>query len=256
MSEPDLDGEAPASAAPFIRRFSTPAGAPWDQTRAARLEAVHGAPLPAALLEIVLRRVGRWRPGAPAVFAAAYFRRDGIGEEQRFIEAIDGLDIEFLARGDGARRRAERLRIVDLSLAIGAVVGLLLAGGLALARRSDLDSRLRQADMTTQRALQAGHEARRRQADARALDAAGGQGALLTSALDDLVWLSRARRPEAVVEQFDWTPGEMRVTARGPQSPIATADRPVSPSDETRPGGMRVWRIQPMAAAPAQWPPS
>lgn len=247
----DYIGEPPA---PFIRRFSAPAGAPWDQVRTVRLEALHGAPLPVAQLEIVLRRIEPWRPGAPAGFAAAYFRRDGLGDEQSFVMELDGRQVEFVARGDGARRQLARQRLIDLGLVGAAILMTFLAGSMALGRRIDLDSRLHEADVGAQRNLRAAREAQRRSADARSLDAAGSRQAQLSNALADIVWLSRARQPQAVVEEIDWAPDEMRVVARGSQSPIATVDRPISPSDESRPGGVRIWRVGPTLVAPPQRP--
>ena len=49
----------------LVRVIVTPPGAPWEQARAAKLDAQHGAPLPISELIHQLRRLAPWAPGRP-----------------------------------------------------------------------------------------------------------------------------------------------------------------------------------------------
>ena len=53
----------------FVRVFQAPAGMPWEQGRAARLEARHGSPLPIADVMHQVKRLGAWSLGQPGRYA-------------------------------------------------------------------------------------------------------------------------------------------------------------------------------------------
>ena len=58
----------------FARAIVTPPAPPWEQIRAANLEARHGAPLPLAELMHRVKRLSGWAPGRPGRFAVFYVR--------------------------------------------------------------------------------------------------------------------------------------------------------------------------------------
>src|SRR5688572_20809131 len=71
----EADGVAAAPPQVFVRTFSTPSGLPWEQARAARLDAEHGAPLPLRDLLHRVKRLSPWSPGAVGRYAVFYVRR-------------------------------------------------------------------------------------------------------------------------------------------------------------------------------------
>ena len=160
LSDPDDIDVGQAFGAPppsvFARAVQAPAGWPWEQTRAALLEARHAAPLTIDEMQLRLVRLTPWRPNEPARFAACYVRANEVtGRFETSVE-IDGRSIEVVFEPPEAMAQRAR-RSLALAVATTAVVaivfvaitGALLARSQAEQQLSDLerlaDSKLRRA---------------------------------------------------------------------------------------------------------------
>ena len=146
---PDLrvvaEEEAVATAAAvepkvFVRVIPTPPGMPWDQARAAALEARQGAPLPLIDVAYQVRRLAPWAPGQPGRHAAFYVRAQEVGEALATVQTVDGrsLTVQFVSFAEQRRRsrRLVRLGIVGAGAA-GALRGLVMLVSGARGRAAD-----------------------------------------------------------------------------------------------------------------------
>lgn len=234
----DLGGSGPA---PFIVSLDAPSGFPWEQRRAAELAARHNSPLPLEDVILDVQRLGRWRLGEPARFAAAFFRRDAIDGEAHHLARIDMFDIRFLARDDATSMARQRDRM--LPAAVGGITILVFGAclWLALTSRAALDTQLdaRIAELELQ--VRHAEAAKRRLADKRDLGQEGLAGSQMSDMLEDLVWLARARDPGSAVRSLEWTPQALTLSTETPGAPIATRDRAISAVDGA--GGMARWAI-------------
>lgn len=238
---PDLPDEPPPGPAPFVLTIGVPAGLPWDQWRQARLEAEHSAPLPIDQLRYDLRRIGRWRPGQPGLFATAFFHNNQVAGELSHGQEVGGEFLKFTIRDDASGQR-ERFRKWG-PLVCGALGGATIAASILLAAsdREEANSALEAQRLEAQRVLAARERAQRRLAESRALGAIGVRGSRLSDALDDIGWLSRARDPAATIRAVEWTPSAMTITAAGPSNPIVARDRAVQPA--SAPGATSQWVV-------------
>jgi hypothetical protein len=240
----DEASEPPAATPrPFILTFTAPAGLPWDQQRLIRLEASHAAPLPADQIVLDLRRLDPWRLGRESRFAGAYFRRQDVRGEIRHTEEIDGREVQFVGQDAEAAARARWARLAPPAAGAIAVILFGALAALAVMDRAERDVALEDQARIVRRDLTVAEQTQRRLAEAQALDQAGARGARLSDALADLVWLSRARDPNAAVSAVGWRPEAMVVEAAGAAVPIATHDR--TATRVPAPGAGSRWRIAP-----------
>jgi len=236
----------PARPSVFSRLVVVPAGWPWDQTRAARLEASHGAPVPIVQLQLQLRRLAPWRSNEPARFAACYVRTEELTERLVETVEIEGRRVEVtFDPPEAAARRARLMLGVGLASALAAALLAMAVGG-ALSARFEAEERLSAmetelaAKMRRLQALQAAERESRLLASAQPGDDVG-------AALRALAWAGSARAPDARIEAWRWDHGAAAVEARGEDPPFmetGAARRDERPLRR----GVYLWVIEPDAA--------
>jgi hypothetical protein len=225
----------------FTRTLEIPAGAPWDQAGAARLEGLHGSPLPADQVVMQVRRLERWRPRRPARFAAIYVRASELTDGLVHEAVIDGRRIRFTFRDSAATAR----RSVDLALTALLVAGAVLAAGFAvksaLAVREAKDAQILRLEQNAERRERQARKDRQLAAEARLIRAADAQGHDVAHLLTDLGWLAAVKTTAGGVQRIEWTPDAMTVTAMGREAPVFGEERPVAAIGEA--AGATRWKI-------------
>jgi hypothetical protein len=209
--------DPPASVQPrvFGRLIAVPPGLPWEQRRAAVLEARHGAPIPIAGLAWQVRRLERWALGAPARFAAIYAPLAAVRDRLEAEVNVDGEPVKavFVAPQTQAALR-RRTALVGGGSAVAALI-IILAVGTALTRRSEVSVSLTEAEALASTKIRAVENEQRRRLATRTLAAAVDRGAPVETMLTDLAWLSAAKAPDARVEAVHWEGGVMALEVRG-----------------------------------------
>ena len=244
---PSLDGLV--SPTVFVRTISTPAGAPWDQARAAALEARVGAPLPLNDVVYQLKRLDGWTFGRPARYAACYVRSNEVGDDFETLTEIDGrsVSVRFLSQAEQARRTRQVSMIgAGVAVTLLLVVG---AGLSALAMRSDLDSRLSALEQTTTVRLRRAEAQQQEREQSRALVAAHTEGHTVNDVLGDLQWVSANKVSGAHIDSIHWESGFLGVEARGDGAPVASSERSVIKVNKPVRPDVWLWGISPMNGA-------
>ncbi|HYE47264.1 MAG TPA: hypothetical protein VEA44_15985 [Caulobacter sp.] len=240
--------EPPEADAPrvFTRLITTPPAFPWDQAKAADLEARLNAPVASPDIVGQLRRLEIWRPGAPGRFVAAYVRAGEIGQGLTTDCSVDGrtVPVTFVS----AERRREQLRRLSLLAGAGAAVVVALVGGVAaaIAGRMSGEERLAQAESLAQRQAALAARASDLGAQDRALRAVSGDERRIDALARDLAWASRNRNPAAAVEAFHWRPAYFAVEVRGETAPFKPApDRQIRRAGRQVRTGVWLWGVGP-----------
>lgn len=248
-----VDAAAVAPPQVFVRTFTAPSGFPWEQARAAQLEARHGAPLPLAELMHRVRRLAPWSPGAVARYAVFYVRRRDYKAPFETTLDVDGLPVRVAFGGGPDLSRAQTVAGVAL---VASLIVALVAGGafMAYAARSEAEGRLA--------ALEQQVAARKRQADRQETDrdrsarlaVARGERGLPSDVLADVAWLTRSRTAEARIVALHWDRGLMAVESRGSAAPVETVERQVVRSNRPLRPGVWLWGITPTPPGAASAP--
>jgi len=224
----------------FIRKLEIPPGAPWDQWRAAKLEAAHGAPLPTEEAALSVKRLRHWAPHSVGLFAVAYIRRaDDLPAELSAV--VDGLTVRFRFAAPRLRQATLKRQAIALASLVFAAVSLGLAGQKALEARAANEALLQREEAHAQRWGAAARQRRRDAEEQRLIRQAGAEGRGFGDLAADLVWLGRAKAPSVAFERVRWTAGEMQVLVQGPGAPLLTPERPLTPIDQI--AGLQAWRI-------------
>lgn len=256
LSLDPLDSGAETQVGPpvvFARGIDAVAAMPWDQSRAARLEATLNAPLPTSDLALVLRRLGRWSLRSPARFAAIYARQSDVGDGFSTTVELDGRLIAVTFASTRRQVARARLLVVVTVLATMTTFLLVATGASVWSARSEAEQRLTALEQQAARRQLQAQSAERSSAQARALDAQAVQGTRAADVLGDLAWASAARKPDARVAAFHWEAGVLAVEARGEDSPFAASDRLVERSSSPVRPGTWLWGVrsdQAVAARP------
>jgi hypothetical protein len=230
----------------FVRRIDIPPGAPWDQHRAAKLAAAHGAPLSRDVVAASLKRLAPWRARRPGVFAVAYIRRADLPPDGVVEGALEGKALRFAFQPAGlALARARKLAITGL-LAIVAIAALGLGVQTALNRRAQNEQLLARLESNASRGERLGRRSAQRALDMRLVRLAGAEHSSFADLAADLAWLSQARRPSALIQRVTWGSAEIAVLSMGPDAPVSGSERQME--SEPAAAGAREWRIR--AAAP------
>jgi hypothetical protein len=227
---------------PFVRFFAIPAAGPWDQDRAAKLNASLGSPIPADDAAICIRRLGLWSPNEPARYAAAYMRKSQISGEHRLTKALEGRDVEFVFRDDRLVRTQRMRRLTDLVLVVVAGVAVLLAATKSLTARSDNALVAAGAKRALQMSLARQTELTREEKISALLARAGGQTRGGDDLMRDLAWVARSKRADSQIEALTWEAGALTLKTADQSNPIASTDRQVSAISS--PDGVS-WRVAP-----------
>jgi hypothetical protein len=238
----------------FVRALTTPPGAPWEQARAARLDAQHGAPLPISELMHQVRRLDRWGPGRSGQFAAFYVRVREYREPFETPVEVDGqtVRVRFGTPTQDVRRLQAAGAVLFALVLSGAVMG---AGAvLALRARGEASTQLAADEQLARTRLAAAQAFRDRSNQASDLRSLVGQARPLGEVVADLTWVATSKTPEARVVGIHWERGLLAVEARGEQPPFLAADRPLERSGKPLRPGVWLWavgRAQDMARARA-----
>lgn len=235
----------------FTRIFTTPPGLPWEQSRAAQLEARHGSPLPINELMYRLKRLGTWAFGQPARYAVFYMR---LREFKRPFETtleVDGQPVKVMFGTAEAKVRQARtagflgaICVASVAIAAGGVTFALSARDEGLARLEAAEQRAtakaRVARMTRQRADQA--EMLRRQV---------GSARPVAEVVADLAWAGGVRAPDARIVAIHWDHGLLALEARGETAPILVSNGTLQRSPEPLRKGVWLWGVSPPGREPA-----
>lgn len=232
----------------FSRVFSVPAGAPWEQMRAAQLEVRHGSPVPIAELIWRLRRLEGWRPGQASRFAVFYVRSREYKAPFETLVEIDGEPIRVaFGLATDQFRRARRLGAV--AAIAGTCAAVLIVGVFsALHARATAEDGLQGLDRSVEAKARLTRAVQRERAQGRELQAAVGRAGRLEDVLTDIAWASAAKTPEARIGAVHWDHGLLAVESRGEASPFVTSDRPVERSSRPLRPGVWIWGVKPRAA--------
>jgi hypothetical protein len=229
----------------FVRKISTPAGLPWNQSRAAALEARLGAPLPLGEVVYQLRRLEPWSPGQPARWAAFYLRAQAVGDRLEASPLVDGeaVSIVFLSSAERGRRSRRLLMLASGTAAAVAVV--ILSIGAVLTSRDAAATELSAAEQIASSRLAQARGVQVQKDQTRELDAAGLRGLRLGAVLSDLAWTASAKAPEARILSLHWDHGFMAFEVKSEGAPFTRLDRAIRKADKVGPGGVTLWGVGP-----------
>lgn len=235
----------------LLRGLSTPPAPPWDQARAADLEARLQSPLPADTVMWSLKRLETWRPGAPGRFVAGYARRGDVGEGLEVLKTFDGRELTF--RFLSAALRRQQAKRIFASGAVAAVSSLVLAISIATAVQTRnaatveldrLEQRIdRQDRLNNGQALILQRE--------QILNGAGLTTQLPSGALEDLAWIAEHKTEAVNLEGLLWEPGLAAVEVRGAENPFVAGDRTIRRADKVVRPGVVLWGVDTAAAKDA-----
>lgn len=225
----------------FVRAITIRPAPPWDQARAARLEATLNAPVPLTQVALQLRRLEPWRPGAPGRYGAVYARHEDVRDGLTTTASLDGITFPVRFASPGRQReQARQLAIVGTLTAVGVFL-LVTTAASVIATRIQATSRLEALELATAQRATRARSVSLRQAQAQALLEAGLDDRRASRVLEDLAWAARNRTANAGVEGFVWEGSLFAVEARGEEAPFSAIDRKVErASRPVRPG---VWLL-------------
>lgn len=244
----ERDEAVPEAPRVFTRLVVTPPALPWEQTRAAGLDARMNAPVASPDIVQLVRRLDSWRPGKPARFLAAYARGADVGEGLTTDCRVDGrtVSVSFVP----ASRRQADLRRTTLLAAVVCATVVALAGGVvaAIAGRMTAEEALAQAETVAANRARLAAQQALLQAQDRALSNVDGERRRIDALNRDLAWAARARASDAVIEGFHWRPDYFAVESRGEQSPFAAIGaRQVNRAGKPVRRGVWLWGVAPEA---------
>jgi hypothetical protein len=253
---PDLGrGEPGGAPTPqvFTRAFTVPSGWPWEQARAAQLEARHGAPLPIADLMHQVKRLGAWAPGQSAKYAAFYVRAREFEDAFETSVEVDGQALR-VAFGTPA---AAVERVKQLSL-IGGVAGLtafiaVVAIASALQAKAGAEQQLSAAEQAATSKLRLVQIQQRRANQGRARLRLANGARPIEDVLTDLAWATAAKTPDAKISALHWDHGLLAVEVRGEQAPFMAGGRRLERAPKPIRPGVWLWGVHadPTAATPS-----
>ncbi|MDO8297670.1 MAG: hypothetical protein Q7T19_14665 [Caulobacter sp.] len=239
----DPEDRAPPEAALFVRPIPTRAAMPWDQARAAALEARLNAPLPIGELAWQIRRLQPWRPGAPGRYVAIYARREDVRDGLTAAADVDGRAVPVQFPSPGKRREQVR-RLAVVGTGAGLAAFLLVSSVISvLAVRVRAAAQLDALEQATAGRLEQTRAQKALQAQEQAITAAGLTGRRASRVLNDLAWAARSKAPDAGVEGFLWEGTLFAVEVRGEANPFPAADRRVERSASPVRPGVWLWGV-------------
>jgi hypothetical protein len=228
----------------FARSILVPPGLPWEQGRAARLDAQHGSPLPFADVVHQLRRTEPWRWGEPGRFAAFYLRRTQARSRYRAkVQLLDEtFDIVFLPPAD-RQRQAQAVFLAIFSVLCAGVIA-----SAAIFQALDARAKAEVQLLALERASMEAMSRARVRADqnrlATSMDAHE-RGVRPDIVLADFLWAAQAKSGDARINAWHWQPGLMAVEARGKVNPFLSSDRLVQRAKAPVSKGVWLWGIAP-----------
>ena len=224
---------------PFTRLVTAPPSWPWDQARAARLEAQHTSPVSGDDVSIVVRRLKPWALGQDGKFVAIYLRGVDIRQGLKFDIDIQGQRLTVDMPSPGQKTAQTQERAWYIGLAGGAIACVLLMGVITVQRRGAEADHLADIENQLQRKAHEAEGVARAKGDAQALAELGLGNRSLDRALSDLKQLSLKHDPATRIDAFYWNKGYWAVEARGTAAPIKDATVPLQRS--AKPVRKDVW---------------
>ena len=236
----------------LLRAVTTPPAPPWDQSRAADMEARLQAPLPAEVVSWRMRRSEAWRPGQPGRYIVAYVRRSDVGEGFSTLETFEGRSypFEFLPPG----QREATIRRFTLAAAGAGAVTLVATFAVvaAIQARGEAEVRLNSVELTVaRRQAQAVSQAELARRD-QTLAGAGLDAQRPARALSDLAWVAQNRSEGVGIEAALWEPGLTAVEVRGDQQPFTAVDRMLRRAARPVRPGVSLWGISSLGTVPQE----
>ncbi|WP_140986903.1 hypothetical protein [Asticcacaulis tiandongensis] len=229
---------APSAAKPFTRIVNVPSALPWDQMRAARLEAHHTSPVTAASSglapTIVVRRLSPWRPGQGGRFVAIYLKGQEAAEGLSFTIEVQGRPVSIVV--PSRRKQAEQLRQQATVTGLILLTLVCLSGQVALTlkRRAAAEAELARLEQVVERTARQISTGATAQANARTLEEIGVRGRKAADVLAALQTVTTAKNPHARIDSFLWEGGDWALEVKGDAAPLnegsvsmQKADRPV-----------------------------
>lgn len=236
----------------FVRTFQTPAAMPWDQARAANLEARHGAPLPLADLMHRLRRMEPWAPGQSARYAVFYIRRrDYTGPFETLVD-VDGQStrVAFGKTGRAAAAKQGRSAGFVVTLGVVAALGLASTGGwMAFQARAENEAELSRLEQQAAAKLRLARKAQHQRDVVRDLALVRNGAARPEEVLAEIAWVGRARTPDARLVGFHWDHGLLALEARGEAAPVTLTGGRLERSPKPLRPGVWLWGVSRDAGA-------
>lgn len=235
----------------FVRTFQTPAAMPWDQARAANLDARHGAPLPLPDLMHRLRRLEPWAPGRAGRYAVFYIRRrDYTGPFETLVD-VDGQALR-VAFGKTARAPAQQGPSVSFVATLGAIAAIALAAGggwMAFQARSENEAELARLEQQAAAKLRLARKAQQQRDLVRDLALVRNDAARPEDVLAEIAWINRARSPEARLVGFHWDHGLIALESRGEAAPVTVTGGRLERSPKPLRPGVWLWGVTRMPVA-------
>lgn len=227
----------------FVRAITTPPGLPWDQARAAGLEARVGAPLPIAQVVYQLRRLETWSAGKSGRYVVAYVRADEVKGQLRATAEVDGRRIPFVLLSPREQeRRVKSLLFVGSAAALSTAL-LVIGGGTALRTRAQAEASLVNIEHAVAVRSREVKAQELRKQEARALDEEGVSGRRTSDLIDDLAWASNAKAADARIQALHWDRGYLAVEARGETAPFLETGRSVERAPKPVKRGVWLWGV-------------
>ena len=224
---------------PFTLVVSVPAAWPWDQMRAARLEAQHTSPVAGDDVSIVVRRLKSWALNEPGKFAVIYLRGGETHQGVKFELDIQGQRLVIDMPSPQQKAELAQQRLWRLILTACIVLSLLLTASLSFKRRAAEAEQIAQLEVRLDRGAKVAEGVERAKADAVALADLGLNHRRMDDALADLRTLSLQRDTTVRLEAFYWDKGYWAVEAHGTTPPIK--DATIAMRRSTKPVRKDVW---------------
>jgi len=239
----DIDVDDEPSARVFGRSISVPPGFPWDQAKAARLEARVSSPLPAHEVALQMRRLDAWAPGRPARYAAFYARRADVRAGLSELVEIDGVPLEVLfASPETAARR--RTTVIAIAASVAAFVSVLVVSvGAAMTARCDAEEQVSRLELSIDQRTHALAVRSKSLNEARALDNSGLADRDIDHVLNDLAWVGANKGADVRFLSWYWDRGVMAVEVRGSAPPFSASDREIRRAEKPTQRGVWLYGI-------------
>lgn len=234
---------------PFTRVVTTPPAWPWDQARAARLEAQHTSPVSGGDITILVRRLKPWAFNEPGEYVAVYLRAGDATGDGLYIE-VQGRRLRIDLPSRARREALIKERAIQLGCAAVIVLAFVGLTMLALQRRAALEDRLAQAEVRVQRLARQSQGVANAKADARALASLDLRGQTIDSVIQDLNRVSMSMTDDARIDAFFWRKGYWAVEARGDTPPVRGMDGDLQKSVKPVRRGVWLWAAKSGGARP------
>lgn len=244
---------------PFTRVIVTPAAFPWDQARAAQLEARHTSPVMGVAgfdLTIVVKRLGPWRLREAGRFAAVYLKGGVPPQGLSFTIDVQGRPVKVDIASKASQASEWRRRAWAIAAAAIVTLSLAFQVGVTLQRRAHIEDRLAQIAPQIQRARTLNAGLSRTRQNAAALAELEMAGRTVDDVVDALRTVTVSKDPGARIDAFLWDGGDWALEVRGDAPPLKTGSVDLQKAPKPVRRGVNLWvHVAPQSvAAPESGP--